>query len=187
MKFIINIDDLLFTYNEINNYINDLNTNGRIILEFKDEYYKYEDFNENILTKYKSFLYLLVELICDKYKNSNIFVQVDVLTDIFFLTNDDNKINSNYLLCLYCPCLQCNPNSNLFKNYTNNEYLPFNEYCNKSFIEKEISIFLLNKLKDINFNLISDFELVDISDITIKDLYYISGIINGNSIEKQLC
>ncbi len=183
MKFIINNDNWLDIYMDIDNFINENKKNCYINIDIDEEYIINFNNKTDDWSKYKSFLYLLSDLIIENLKNG-IFIQINILTDILFLKSTDSKIDNCFIICKYCPCLQCNPNKELFKKYSSNENIPHINYCEKAFIEKEFSLFLVENIKNLNINLFNDEILknIDISDIHIKDLYFISDLMIGNSI-----
>lgn len=170
MKINLNIDDLFDTYNKFCKLVNEKENNFDIYLD------NIENLTKSNLNQYKAFLDLVSDVIINEHKKGNI-ISINVLTDIF--TRDHSILPDDsglFLICNNCPCYHCTPNENLFKEFTGIKYLPIWQYCNKAFIEMEISRKLIEKLQ-LN---------IEISDIDYKDLMWITNKLYGNSLTQNL-
>lgn len=161
----INIDNLFDAYSIISNSINN-EDNFDIFLD--------QDIcslNDSDLNKYKSFLYLLSDIIIENYKKGN-KISINVLTDILF-SNDKSEIDDKYIYCKqFCPCYHCKPNSEYFEQKTGIEFLPPQQYCKKSFVELEISRRIVEELS----------LEIKLSDIDYKDLDWMVTLNYGNQL-----
>lgn len=160
------IEKLFDSYSLIVNFINDSVNDFDIFLEQDICSLTKNDFN-----RYKSFLFLLSEVIIENYKKDN-KISINVLTDILF-KNNIREISDKYIYCKhFCPCYHCEPNSEYFESITGIKYLPPQQYCRKSFIELEVSRNIVEQLQ-LNINL---------SDIDYEDLDWMVTLNNGNQL-----
>jgi hypothetical protein len=115
-------------------------------IELEDDVSKYskEDFLE-----YKKFLTGLAGIVIRKFAN-NKRIAINILTDIFVVKS--REINSNFTFCKNCPCMQCKQDKRYFKKTTGDEFIPPEQYCQKAFIELEISRYI-NETLELGINL----------------------------------
>lgn len=128
--------------------------------------------------KYKTLLDLIKDDIVTEFKLNNKLLNVSPITDYFYLDRDSFFCDQSFIYCSCCPCFHCKQNAEKFKEITGNEYIPYWQYCEKSFIEKEI---FLDLIKDLDIE--QDFEYI--SDISYQDLRFLVNLYNGNSISKN--
>jgi hypothetical protein len=148
MKNIFKVDltSLYVTFANLNKLLHSFTQNSKIFTVIDNE----QIVNDLELGKYKSYLYLVAEEIYEIAKNKNIFIEYDDITDFFFINTDNIKILSSLELCKKCPCIQCKPDIELFQKHSINMFVPIENFCKKSFIEKEVSLYLYNKLSELN-------------------------------------
>jgi hypothetical protein len=94
---------------------------------------------------YEEELYRIANLIMDAYLQKNINICVNVLTDIFVKQKHSEDLKF-FIFCKHCPCFQCEPNKEVFKRGTNDEYIPPWQYCEKAFIELKVSRYIAYNL-----------------------------------------
>lgn len=102
------------------------------------------------------------------------FVCINVLTDIF---SPQEEKDAMFTMCKGCPCTQCKPNPEVFKEFTGFANIPFKDYCRKSFVEMLCSGALLKQLK-------GDDEPIDWSDITEEEWFELQ-LLKGAQHELQ--
>ena len=142
----ITLTSLYSAYSEIMKLFYSFSKNNKIFTKYDGkEIFEFTDYN-----RYKNFLFLIADEIYEIALTKRIFIEYDVITDIFFIDKEKVKIPIGFDMCKVCPCYQCFPDIELFEKYSKNKYFPFENYCKKHFVEKNASVYLYNKLKELS-------------------------------------
>jgi hypothetical protein len=140
----VNLESLFEMFSIVNNHMHKATQNMKIYTKYNyDKINNYNDFG-----KYLSYLFLISDEIIYIAKNKNIFIEYDVITDILFLDENSIKVPNTLEQCKYCPCIHCIPNIELFKRTSIDGHTPSINFCRKSFLEKETSIYLFEQLSE---------------------------------------
>lgn len=95
-----------------------------------------ENAGEEFWTEYARTLNVIADLIIMLYERKKWNSAVNILTDPFLAPHD---APASFVMCVDCPCKQCEPNPALFEAFTGFENIPPQFYCRKSFIELQAS------------------------------------------------
>jgi hypothetical protein len=94
---------------------------------------------------YRDQLMKIAGEIITAFKKNGQRIAVNVLTDILSLQPPEHH---DYLLfCKHCPCFHCKPDQDLFREATGDLFIPPWQYCEKAFIELEVTRHLIEELK----------------------------------------
>lgn len=123
---------------ELNNRVGEAD-NVDIVLTDNILEYRAQDFQT-----YREELVKIADRIILAYRTGQKRIALNVLTDIFSL---QPRICHEFLLfCKHCPCLHCEPDGELFKKATGDAFIPPWQYCEKAFIEYEVTRYIIVKL-----------------------------------------
>ena len=167
MKNIIKLDlfSLFDMFSKVSVLMDSFSKNNKIFLEYDIK--TISKMTKDDINKYRGFLYILAEKIYNLAIKKGVFVEINVITDSFFIKQDFCKIPSNLDICKVCPCLHCIPPVDFFESNKKNQ-LPLVKYCELKFIEKEVSLFLMNKFSELNlFELNKDILEMSISQFIV--------------------
>lgn len=167
---------------------------------------KIEDTNnltEELLLTYKEQLESISKSIQDNFLNGSKEIAVDVITDIFgrdninfdlhlYMKNGVGSLSTEYndnidisdftyensKLCKYCYCFQCTPNPILNANMSGDVNFPPKLFCEKSFIEMNISREFHKAMKEKGYSFTKE-----ISDTNYSELLSNSMSLEGNNLK----
>lgn len=165
---ILKLNNLIDSYDEFESLVSQGVNEFSFVLDEEIEKLNMEDLN-----KYMAFLQLVSDIIVEEFKNSSKQIEVDVLTQLFTLTNGTFPDDSGaYLICNNCPCYHCKQDPELFERVTMSRYLPPWQFCKKATIEMNIARQIAEELQ----------LPMPISDLELEDIHLIARASYGNNL-----